>query len=80
MADRLELARQGAYVAGDLDRRLYPYAGVVRRLVRAVLEALDTDEHGCRGCGGELVQPPTGRRREWCSERCRKRHGRKASA
>lgn len=28
---------------------------------------------GCQGCGTELAQKPTGARRKWCSERCRRR-------
>jgi hypothetical protein len=28
----------------------------------------------CRGCGEPIEQPPSGRRRQWCSENCRRRH------
>lgn len=68
-----DLPRQLAYIAGDLDRRGYPYAGAVRRAARALLEVPDRDPAGCRGCGTPLEQPATGRPRVWCSERCRRR-------
>jgi hypothetical protein len=71
VSERQHLARQLAYVAGDLDARLYPYTGVLRQAARALL---DLDHHdGCRGCGTHLEQPATGRRRVWCSESCRRR-------
>lgn len=31
-------------------------------------------------CGAEIVQPRTGRRRRWCSDRCRKAAERRALA
>ena len=68
-----DLARRLAFVAGDLDRRLYPYAGVIRQAARALLDVDPPDGDGCRGCGTELEQPSTGRRRVWCSEACRRR-------
>lgn len=70
---RADLARLTALVAGDLDRKGYPSAGVVRQAARALLEAVPVDAGGCRGCGAELDQPATGRPRVWCSEACRRR-------
>lgn len=73
MSDRDDLARTLALVAGDLDRRLYPYAGVVRRAARALLEAEPPADDGCLGCGAPLEQPATGRRRKYHDEACRSR-------
>jgi hypothetical protein len=72
---RTDLARRLGYVAADLDRRGYVYAGVLRQAARVLLE-VDQDPPGCRGCGRPLDQPATGRRRRWCGERCRRRHRR----
>jgi hypothetical protein len=72
---RTDIARQLGFVAADLDRRHYPYAGVLRQAARVLL-GVDQDTSGCRGCGRPLDQPPTGRRRRWCGERCRRRHRR----
>ena len=68
------LARLGRLVADALDDDQYPYGGVVRRIANALdgVEPAPTDGH-CPGCGGELVQPATGRRRVWCGDRCRDR-------
>ena len=72
--ERQGVVRLLSYAASDLERRGLAYHGVVRRAARmlATLEA-GADGEGCRGCGAELVQPPTGRRRKWCSESCRRR-------
>lgn len=71
---RRELVRQGTYVAADLEERGYPLVGIVRQLAREVAGIGDTgSDDGCAGCGTELVQPWTGRRRRWCSETCRRR-------
>ena len=72
---RLGVARRLSYVAADLDRRGYSYAGAVRQGARLLLD-LDTpppEADGCVGCGQELEQPAKGRRRKWCSEACRTR-------
>lgn len=77
--DLVEEVRRLAWVAADLDARGYPFAGTVRRTARLLLTVVtgDTvaagDVAGCAGCGAALVQPATGRRRRWCSERCRSR-------
>lgn len=68
-----DLARHLAFVAGDLDQRHYPYAGVVRQAARLLAEQPARIADGCRGCGTPLKQPDTGRPRVWCSERCRRR-------
>ena len=34
----------------------------------------------CEGCGAPIEQPHTGRRRRWCSDRCRKAHQQHAKA
>jgi hypothetical protein len=64
------LAAQLAWIAGDLDRRGYPFAGPIRQAARTLLaDTPPTDPNGCAGCGQAL----TGRRRRWCSEACRSR-------
>ena len=69
-----DLARRLALVASDLDGRGYPAAGIIRQAARALLEAPEDTDDGCRGGGVDLDQPATGRRRVWCSEPCRRRH------
>jgi hypothetical protein len=63
------------FVAEDLDRRGYALAGAVRQGARRVaeLEALTPGPDGCKRCGKPLDQKPTGRPRQWCSERCRRK-------
>lgn len=70
-----DLVRQLGWVAGDLDARGYPFAPVVRRGARALLngDAPDRDG-GCVGCGQPVPDTPRGRPRKWCGERCRRRH------
>lgn len=83
MTDRLapdhqRLLQQLGFVAGVLDRYHLPGAGNVRQAVRLINDLLTNGAHpasaGCRGCGDPVPQPPTGRRRVWCSEPCRRRH------
>ena len=73
MASSDDLARLLGFVAGDLETRGYPRAGVVRQAARALLSSAPADE-GCRGCGGPLPEQPAGRPRIWCGEPCRRRH------
>jgi hypothetical protein len=73
-APRVQLARSLGFVAADLDRRGYAYSGLLRQAARALLEIDPDDPDGCPGCGRTIDQPPTGRRRIWCSEACRRRH------
>lgn len=57
--------------------------GIIRLAARRLVEQaaqldlatvdVDGDATTCQGCGGPVVQPDTGRRRKWCSERCRDR-------
>lgn len=71
---RLGVARQLSHVAADLDRRGYAYAGAIRQAARLLLDLdLPSRDDGCAGCGQELEQPDTGRRRKWCGEACRSR-------
>jgi hypothetical protein len=64
-------------IADSLDRQQQTgSAGVIRRAARRLAElqtdAPDTDV--CAGCGSEIVQPRTGRRRRWCGRgRCESR-------
>jgi hypothetical protein len=60
----------GAAVAEDLEYRGYKAAGVVRQLAAIVAQVPEPDPDACPRCGAEIVQPPTGRRRRWCSTRC----------
>ena len=75
--DPRELARLLSVVADSLDvpgSRLA--AGVIRRAAQLVARLpAPPGPDQCQGCGAELSQPPTGRRRRWCSDRCRKRSG-----
>lgn len=58
------------YLADDLEGRHYPMAGVLRQLAREVAQLPDVEaaDEGrrCR-CGGEIVQPRTGRPRKFCT-------------
>lgn len=74
MTDRCQLARQLAWIAQHLDSKGYLFVAPLRSAARALLEVPDdTEQEGCAGCATELMQPATGRRRRWCSERCRSR-------
>jgi hypothetical protein len=68
------------FVAEDLDRRAYPFAGAVRQGARRLAELEAWGNRGapgaCPGCGVGVTQPARGRRRIYCSERCRRRRGR----
>jgi hypothetical protein len=63
------------WVAGDLERRQYPYAPVVRAAARLLAEVDDGGEvdRRCDECGGELPVRATGRPAVYCGGRCRKR-------
>lgn len=73
-ADRVAVARLLSRTAADLERLGFLHAGIVRHGAQLLLEAPQVDGEGCAGCGAELAQPATGRRRKWCSEACRRRH------
>lgn len=72
--------------AEDADAALLPYAGAIRVAARKLtamaaeldLAAVDVEDSdgACQGCGQPLIQPDTGRRRQWCSEACRSRRRR----
>jgi hypothetical protein len=62
-------------VAADVDRCGSPYGGLLRRAARLLLD-VPGETTGCAGCGAHVEQPPTGRPRRWCSERCRRRRRR----
>jgi hypothetical protein len=65
------------FVADDLDRCAYPFAGTVRQGARRIAEIEGTapGPNACERCGGPIDQKPLGRPRRYCSERCRKRAG-----
>lgn len=71
-----DLIRAALAVADDLDQRLYPAVGVIRQLARLVA-TMPAEKSAvlCRGpgCAQILVQPPRGRRRLYCSTRCKSR-------
>jgi hypothetical protein len=73
MIDRVQLARQLVWVAQHLDQQGFAFTSPVRIAARVVLEVPEDNPHGCAGCGTRLAHPATGRRRKWCSERCRRR-------
>jgi endogenous inhibitor of DNA gyrase (YacG/DUF329 family) len=66
------------WVAQDLEERHgYQYSGAVRMAARKIRE-LETTAPGpdaCERCGTPIDQKPLGRRRRYCTERCRKRAG-----
>lgn len=82
--NRAEIARAANEWADDLNRRGIP-AGIARALALLVvedgrqIERLQRKLAALRGpgpcpiCGGPIKQPPTGRRRRFCSDRCRRR-------
>jgi hypothetical protein len=49
-------------------------AGIMRRAARKLAELLvdEPSTDRCERCGKPLEQKPTGRRRRFCSERCRR--------
>jgi hypothetical protein len=69
--ERVAFSKLLSRIAADLERRGYPGAGAIRRAAIGVVVA-DAPPDRCV-CGRALVHPPTGRRRKWCSERCRRR-------
>jgi len=75
--DPRELARLLAVVADATDAPGATFvAGAVRRAAQLVAQRpAPPGPDQCRGCGAPLTQPATGRRRRWCSDRCRKRSG-----
>lgn len=73
------------WVAEECDGPAFPYAGVLRRAAREIVELrrqLAVNERstpgGCRWCGRSLEQSNTGRPREFCSDAHRKAAGRKS--
>lgn len=67
-----DLARLVALVADDLDHRGYKAAGVVRRAAQVLAETpASPPPSSCPACGVPIVQPERGRRRKYCSTRCR---------
>ena len=62
----------GWYVR-DLAQRGYPLVGGLRAVARRLATQPADHPDGCPGCGGQVLQPATGRRRIWCSEACRSR-------
>lgn len=67
-----DLPRLLAIVADDLAHRGYPAAGVVHRAARALATDPTPAEGTCPECAGPVTQPATGRRRVYCSERCKR--------
>lgn len=62
----------------ELAAELGARGGIVRRLVvelvelQAITDRAGAPDDVCGRCGTALVQPARGRRRRWCSDRCRK--------
>jgi hypothetical protein len=58
-------------------------AWLLREAARAAICDRDEDDapqhEGCPTCGKPIQQPPTGRRRRFCSDPCRKNHRRNAT-
>lgn len=71
-SDRLRML---AFLADSLDAQMQPESAAnVRWAHRRLVEGA-IYETGCERCGTVLEQKPVGRRRRFCSERCRKRAG-----
>jgi hypothetical protein len=79
-----QLVRDLLESASELEARGYLGSGLLRRAARAIAEHV-RDEGAtsvCPRCGDPVTQPRTGRRRTWCSSRCRKaaaKRGRKST-
>lgn len=73
----LDLARQVAIVAGDLEAKGYSYAGVIRQAARALAAEPQSIDDGCRRCGAPLPSKGRGRPRIWCDDQCRRGKARK---
>lgn len=67
MTSTTDLARQLGFVAADLEKRQYPFAGVVRIGARVLLDVPGSSDSGCRGCGADLPTRQTGRPRVWAA-------------
>jgi hypothetical protein len=74
LTDR-SLSEALVFVAADLDKRRYPFAGVVRRAARAVAELQvqpsDASTRSCPMCGAEVARGDRGRPRIYCGRSCR---------
>jgi hypothetical protein len=70
-----DLAGVLLYIANDLEARLYPYSGAIRRGAARIkeLEATAPTVDTCSRCGKPIDQKPLGRPRRFCSESCRRR-------
>lgn len=71
-----ELVSVLLFVAQDLEERhAYQYAGAIRQGARRIaeLEATAPSTNACERCGESIDQKPRGRRRRFCSERCRRK-------
>jgi hypothetical protein len=69
-----ELCRLLVVVADSLERdgRL-SFPGLIRQAARRIaeLQVVESGPDHCPGCGELIVQPPTGRPRQWCGRgRC----------
>jgi hypothetical protein len=71
------LARQLTFVAADLDRLGYPFAGVVHQGARRLASVVEPAV-GCCDCG--CGRPLEGRQRRWATPACRARAYRAGSA
>lgn len=73
--ERAELSNLGLRLAEwieDRDPRVWLTSGIVRRLaVEVRLGGVPADADVCPRCGAPIAQPATGRRRRFCSDRCR---------
>lgn len=69
------LSRALTFVAADLDRKGYPFAGAVRQAARrmAEVEKGDRSDNPCPQCGGEVERSSRGRPKVYCTDRCRDR-------
>lgn len=73
--DARRLARHLLVIADDLDERGYRLTGTNRQAARVLLELAELvpDAGACPVCGAPVLQPSTGRRRVYCSDRCKRR-------
>ncbi len=66
-----DLARQLLEMRDQISSQ---WAGLLTRAAQALAKEADPadPERRCRSCGGDVVQSGRGRRRKYCSDRCRR--------
>lgn len=73
MNEDRELIRLLLEAADDLEAQGFLGMGLLRRAARRIAECRCQDDSGfvCPRCGESVTQPALGRRRVYCTDRCR---------